>query len=245
MEGELQVDEVFVIHTRTGLEYRRAFMEQQLAEKGVSFEFMLDGDIVDLNPAILEQYFAPPMQVYDARTSCALKHILVLEQVLERRLQSALIFEDDAILSENFVQDFNQLIHELNERPDMDEKCIYICLENSTLEFIPRGLRNTKQYLYEANKTRGSGGYFITHEVAARILNYIYRKRCYTSNDLFFTDLFPLLEIPVYWCHPTLVEQASNNGMWQSSLGNQGHGFWRRLRWKSHKFINARIRANL
>ncbi|NRB46819.1 MAG: glycosyltransferase family 25 protein [Saprospiraceae bacterium] len=245
MEVKLQVDSVFVVHTRTGLEYRRAFMEEQLGDQGISFEFMLDGDITDLNPTILEKYFAPPMQVYDARTSCALKHFLVLEQVLARRLPSALILEDDAILSENFVQEFNQLILELKGRSDIDEKLAYVCLENSTLEFIPRGQRSARQHLYMAHKTRGSGGYYLTHEVAAKIMDYIHRKRCHTSNDLFFTQLFPLLDIPLFWCHPTLVEQASNNGMWQSSLGNQGHGFWRKLRWRSHKFINTRIRANL
>lgn len=245
MKDKLQVDQVFVIHARTSLEYRRAFMEEQLAAKGISFEFILEGDIEDLSPTVLEQYFALPMQVYDARTSCALKHFYAFEKVVNRSLRNVLILEDDAILSENFVQDFNKLILELKHRQDLDEDLAYVCIENSTLEYIPKRSRRAQQQLYPASKTRGSGGYYITHEVASRVLEYIYRDRCHTSNDLFFSTLFPQLEIPVYWCHPTLVEQASNNGMWQSSLGNQGHGFWRKLRWKSHKFINSKIRANL
>ncbi len=245
MEDKLQVDKVFVIHTRTGLGYRRDFMERQMETLGISFEFMLAGDIEDLNQAVLEKYFAPPMQVYDARTSCALKHIYVFEQLIERSWQNVLILEDDAILSGDFVQDFNALMLEVSERQDISEDLAYICLENSTLEFVPKRQRKRNQKLYAASKTRGGGGYFLTYEVAARVVEYIYQKRCHISNDLFLNALFPILEIPVYWSQPALIEQASNNGMWQSSLGNQGHGFWRKMRWRSHKFINTRIRPNL
>lgn len=238
----LKVDKVFVIHTKTGLAYRRKYMEKLLAEHEIEFEFMLDGDVDDLTPEILAHYFTENMRRYTARISCALKHIYVYERVLATPYKNVLILEDDAILHPSFSSIFNQLITELENRSDLNPDLVYVCLENSTLEFVAAKDQRPGQLLYRRYKTRGGGGYFLTYAVAEKIMAYLNQHKCHITNDLLLNQLLPQLDIPTFWCQPPLIEQASNNGMWKSSLGNQSQGFWRQLRWNCHKFINTQIR---
>lgn len=238
----LKVDKVFVIHTKTGLAYRRQYMEKLLARHDIEFEFMLDGDVDDLTPEILAHYFTENMRRYTARISCALKHIYVYERVLAAPYKNVLILEDDAILHPSFTSIFNQLIAEIETQSDLSQDCVYVCLENSTLEFVPTKEQRKGQLLYRKHKTRGGGGYFLTNAAAEKIMAYLYQHKCHISNDLLLNQLLPQLAIPTFWCQPPLVEQASNNGMWESSLGNQSQGLWRQLRWSFHKFINTQIR---
>lgn len=103
----LKVDAVFVLHVKQGSEERAVFMENQLSEMGIKFEYMLDGDIPDLSEYRKNKYFDMNRPLSPSEMSCAMKHILIYEQMISRGLERVLIFEDDAILKKNFVKFFN------------------------------------------------------------------------------------------------------------------------------------------
>ena len=47
---------ILVVHVR-GQEERRAFMEKQMEKLGWPHEYILDGNVEDLTPEVLDRYF--------------------------------------------------------------------------------------------------------------------------------------------------------------------------------------------
>ncbi|MFR9588359.1 MAG: glycosyltransferase family 25 protein [Rikenellaceae bacterium] len=109
----VKVDKVFVAHVKKGSEHRAIAMEKQLAKLGIEFEYMLGGDIEDITAERLEKYFVPDVENSivgrsKSHISCALKHILIFEEVVKQNLNRILVLEDDAILTSDFVEKFNK-----------------------------------------------------------------------------------------------------------------------------------------
>ena len=131
--GRLAADKVYVIHVRTGAEDRAASIEAQLRQRGIAFEYVLEGDMEDLEPVLLDRYFTGMMKRVHPKTSCCCKHIIAYSRMMRDGHQSALILEDDIQLSADFVEALNASVAELRARDDARPDTAVISLENSGL----------------------------------------------------------------------------------------------------------------
>ena len=86
----------------------------------------------DLTPEWLDQWFGPPMNVAQPRTSCCSKHLVAYQRMIRDGWNDALVLEDDMFLSEDFVERAEPEPEELRSRPGLAEAA-YISLENSGL----------------------------------------------------------------------------------------------------------------
>lgn len=206
---------VIVLHVKAGYEEREQHIRNMLEAKGIDFEFLLDGDMADLTPEILDRYFTDKMKQVTPAVSCALKHLLVSELIVKRQLPGALILEDDMLLYKNFDRVFNECMNEM-ARYSIDDALI--SFEDSALRFVPGSQRQRGRHLYLASKDRFTGCYYLTFHAAKKIVDYVNENKCDLPADLFHKALITRIGLPYYWCHPCIATQGTHTGLFPSSI---------------------------
>jgi glycosyl transferase family 25 len=236
----LPVDRVYVLHVKTGYEERGESIERQFAQLGIPFQFMLDGDIPDITPAIVQTWFAGGMCQPDAlrAVSCAWKHLLIYGEIVRDGLQNALVFEDDILLAPDFVPQCARTIAELHQRSDLAPSRAWISYENSTLRVPPRHERRADRMLYPAREPRCTGAYYIGQAAARGLWEIARTEKMAQPYDCFVAEVLARTNPPLdmLWCHPTLAEQGSMNGQFGSAMDLGRPRSWlRRLKWFADK----------
>jgi len=220
MEGQIPV---FVAHVKRGYEDRARHMERMLAAHGLSFEYMLDGDMTDFDEALQMRFFGDMREVTPVR-SCAAKHLLLCEKMVRERIDYALILEDDIFLTKKFDRTFAQALHEMQERHGTAE-AFYVGFEATAMGFVPRSQRKKGQVAYPGRFVQCTGAYLANQAFARAILAEAEQRKCAKPVDLWLNDLrckdneagglFHL-----YWSHPVVAVQGSHMGKFESSIGN-------------------------
>lgn len=227
--GEIQV---IVIHVRGQIE-REAFMQKQLDELGWPFHYVLEGDVADLTPAILNRYFlndGKPETMYGQfpRTSCAYKELLAYEYIIKNNLEGALILEDDIRLFREFPIVF---LKSMKEYQDEYSNLPFIAnYEESSLMLIPRSRRRKDKILYQVSRDRYTGCYFVNREAAQAIIDYTLQHKCDLPLDRYHTKLIDLGLINYFWSHPCLACQCTADGSMPTLIPTKPRP-WKRLKW--------------
>lgn len=239
----LQVPHVFIVHVRADDGRRRKFITEQMAKHQIEFEFMLDGDMSDLNRDNMSLFFTPNLveQGPTPRESCTYKHLMIYKAMMERNIPEALIFEDDAFLAPNFNEIFNATMREWRHRKEIDSNRLFISYENSMLQFVPQAKRIAGLHLYKASETRCAGAYFMTLPAAQAVYEYTLNNPCNFAIDWQHKTMLDAGLLDVYWCEPPVVEQGSHNGKLPTLLDDKKHGFLRRLSWQIQRFYKRHI----
>lgn len=212
-------EKVLVLHVKKGYEDRAENIERMLKDKGISFEYILDGDIPDLTPEILNRYFKGERVSASAGTSCTMKHFYAYEYIIKHNLPGALILEDDMILYDNFIPIFNQCMEERQKRSMSN---ILISFEDSSFHFVPRSQRVKGLHLYKGPRDRFTGCYYISNECAKQIMDYVEKNKCDLVSDRLHNFLIaPPNSLQYYWCHPTIATQGTHNGLFPSSISQK------------------------
>jgi hypothetical protein len=236
---------VLVAHVKQGYESRRRSIERQLRDLRMPFEFMLDGDVPDLTPAVMTRWFAPQLEPA-AMQSCSCKHLLMYERIVAEGWPGALILEDDIVLADSFVQVFGATIHELRSSDDSAVETAWVSYENSTLR-MPRGSQLRKGvHLYPASRTRCTGAYYVGRRAAQALLRLAETVKVSAGIDIWVDSMAARApdEIRILWCHPTVAEQGSMNGLFDSMDPRRRASLWRRLKWNADKlYKTVRSRA--
>ena len=228
---------IFVIHVR-GQKEREAFVQSQLNNLGFSYEYILEGNMEDLTPKILDNYFADngkkdTMHGVYPRTSCAYKGLRAYERILEMGLEGALVFEDDIRLFSGFRENFLNTLDEI-ERDHADEP-LMANYEESSLLLVPRSRRKKGQYLYRAERDRFAGCYYINRKAAKAIVDYVRKNRCDQTLDRFHTKLVKLGLLNYYWSYPCLAVQCSCDGSMPTMIPTKPRPL-KRLKWFYKRF---------
>ena len=106
---KLSIDAVFVLSVRT-FEDRIQHVKQQLASQGIDYQFIFEFDIAELNSDILLETFETENVLDKPQQSLVLKHIHAWRLCVENNYKNILVFEDDVILSPNFVSKLNSAV---------------------------------------------------------------------------------------------------------------------------------------
>lgn len=207
-----QLDGVYVINVKA-FHQRRAFMETQLLKQDMTAEFILDGDADELTAEIINKYFIGD-NLSANQMSCALKHIMALESIVEKKQQQALVLEDDAILSPRFNEGLD---YALAESPRFDgPKVIFIgCGGNF---YTPQSLRKPSQHLYVGARGRLADSYIIDCNTAQKRLHWIISNKVSLPIDNQFEKIDRELGISMLWLEEPVVEQGSKAGLFTSAL---------------------------
>lgn len=221
----LHTQAVFVPHVRNGYEERKIHIENMLDKMGIKFEYILEGDIGDITQHVAETYFTGNEMTNDRpQTSCALKHIIAYQTIMERGLDGALILEDDIKLHRSFISVFNKSIKELGTDYPEDIPII-ISYEDTRLRFVPRSIRKKGKVLYKGDRDRMTGAYYVNAPGAHLIIEYARTNKIDRPIDLIHNKLLQDGALTYLWCQPTIASQGSASGQYISSISSSKRAF--------------------
>ena len=98
------VDAVFVLSVKS-FAHRIAHIEGEMAKHGIAFAFVFDHDAVDLDENVLAATFGPS-DLKRSHQSLVMKNIQVWKESVAKGYRRVLVFEDDAVLTEDFLPRF-------------------------------------------------------------------------------------------------------------------------------------------
>ena len=223
---------ILVVHVR-GQEERRAFMEKQMEKLGWPHEYILDGNVEDLTPEVLDRYFldnGTQWTLYGRfpRTSCTLKHLLATQYIVDHGLDGALIIEDDIRFHDSFRTLFEQSLQELSTR--YAGRPVIVNYEESSLLLVPRSQRVKGQLLYPATRDRYAGCYYLNREAAEVIMNEVRQHKVGLTIDRFHNMLIEEGRLVSLWSHPCLACQCSADGSMPTMIPTKPRPL-KRLKW--------------
>jgi glycosyl transferase family 25 len=165
------------------------------------------------------------MFVKNFPTSCIailLSHLYAYKQISEK-YDDGLIFEDDVILSDDFLNIYNKYINQLPIDYDM-----FFIGDGCNLHIEKNKLLPDKNVyekcLYPTNwggdgATRCIDSYLVNKKCATEMLNYFNNltEKITTNLDWFLNIVIRSKQFKIYWAEPTIVTQGSKNGMFRKS----------------------------
>lgn len=213
---------VLVIHAAK-LKERGEFVDRMLRGIGMDYEFISAADLEDLSKDMLCMYFSHGEEMAAKllpRYSCATKHLLAYEKIVNEGMDGALILEDDIVLHDDFLKYFNKSIDEFKMR--FSGMPVMISYEDSSLQFVPRSMRKKGQLLYYGKKDRMAGAYYMSRKCAEVILDDLRTNKCPTTDaDTYHYNLLKRGVIKYLWCQPALATQGSFTGQFKSTLSSK------------------------
>ena len=224
--------QVLVIHVR-GQEERKTFVLHQLETVGLPYHFILDGNVEDLTPEVIDRYFIDDgmpdtMHGPFPRTSCALKHLLATQYILDHPLEGALIVEDDIYFYPSFRTLFAQSLKELEQ--SYRGQPVIVNYEESSLLLVPRSQRVKGQILYPAVRDRYAGCYYLNREAAQVIMDEVRTHKVGLTSDRFHNMLMEQGRLVSLWSHPCLACQCSADGSMPTMIPTKPRPL-KRLKW--------------
>lgn len=224
--------QVLVIHVR-GQEERKTFVLHQLETVGLPYHFILDGNVEDLTPEVIDRYFIDDgmpdtMHGPFPRTSCALKHLLATQYILDYQLEGALIVEDDIYFYPSFRTLFAQSLKELEQ--SYRGQPVIVNYEESSLLLVPRSQRVKGQILYPAVRDRYAGCYYLNREAAQVIVDEVRTHKVGLTSDRFHNMLMEQGRLVSLWSHPCLACQCSADGSMPTMIPTKPRPL-KRLKW--------------
>ena len=140
--------------------------------------------------------------------SLFLKHVEIFNKEVNDII---VVFEDDALLVDDFMEKLHKYIDELHEY-DWDILFSGACCNLHT------NIKNNK-HIYESNGSRGTCMYIMNKYVNKKIRDILHKESIISKPiDHWFNDMKYKYNLNFYWCEPELVLQGSENGLFKSAI---------------------------
>jgi glycosyl transferase family 25 len=157
----------------------------------------------------------------NSQIAISLSHFYAYKQISDK-YECALIFEDDVVLSDNFIDKLNNYMSQLPENFDMlfiGDGC-NLHIENDKL--IPN--KNIYEKCLYPTSWGGDGAsrccdsYIISKNCANKLCEYIKKSNKINLPIDWWLNVASRDNIfKVYWAEPTIVTQGTQNGLFTSS----------------------------
>ena len=204
---------VYVIHARKYVE-RGVYLRGHLAQFGIPYEIIEPFDADQITEAERARWVSPDSTLSPGLVSCVLKHIEVLRRIAAGNISRALVLEDDVVLHPQFNEHLNRFLDEADQF-DHPYSVQIGCANNM---FVPSRLLEPGRHLYPADQVRATDSFIINLAAARLRLEWLERNKFFEPPDHLYNRTDRALGIRFYWSDPTIVEQGSMNGMFQSTL---------------------------
>jgi GR25 family glycosyltransferase involved in LPS biosynthesis len=217
---------IFVLHYRKLVD-RKAFLLSQFEKHGITnFEFIEiydvnDGDITE-KERVLFDLEDPDIKGRDSMLSIILKHIHAYKLISEQ-YDCALILEDDAVFSDNFVEALDKYMRQLPDNYDM------LFIGDGCNLHIPREDQVDGCNVYKKcpeptwwggdGVTRCTDSYIVSKKCATQLIEHLNTMtyKIFKAGDWWLNKVSREKQFNVYWAEPTITTQGSQIGMYCSA----------------------------
>lgn len=209
------LDGICIVNVKAFTE-RRAHIEQELQRFGLQGEFVWEHDAHEITPELDDRYYLDNPQLTNGHKSCGLKHVAIMQRVVARGWSYCLVLEDDAVLHRDFRQGVENALRELKR--DHAHKPSVAFIGSGGNWYTPRSQRRKGQHLYRARKGRFTDSYIINARAARMRLDWIAQNKMRHAIDNAFDIMDTELGVQMLWLEPTVVEQGTKRGLFNSTL---------------------------
>ena len=209
---------IFIIHYKKLTDRKKFILKQFEKYNLINYEFIeIDRDELDnYDTTIFNKNFG------NALTAISLSHFYAYKKISEY-YDRALIFEDDIILSDNFMIELTKYMNDLPN--DFDILSIGDGSQShvNNYEIVP----NKNIYKQDLEKTqqfiRCTDSYIVSKKCAKFLCEYINNsaKNINEAIDNWLNNIAVENNFIVYWAEPTIVTQGSLNGLFDRSWCEQ------------------------
>lgn len=207
------INKIYVCHY-TKLTERVESLKEQLSRYNLDTDWILSNDKEDLNIELLKKEFVNIDKFFQlpghyrklrlSELSLLLKHYEIWKDMKNNNIQNALILEDDALLSDNFVTLFNEYTKDINKDYD-------IVWVGSCCDLHANGTSN----LIKTNSSRCTHGYMLNLKSVDILLENV--KYNNYPVDFYFNYIIDKFNLNNYWMEPDLISQ---NPKFETSIQN-------------------------
>ena len=208
----LGLDAILVINVKSFVE-RRRHVEAQLARFGLAGQFIHDFDADELTADVDKRWFAGE-ELNRGQKSCAMKHVVVLQKVVQHGWHRCLVLEDDVVLADDFREGVRAAIAESSSEPH--PYVVYLGAGGNF--YTPASQRQPGRRIYPATRGRFTDSYIIGAREAALRLARIEAAPMMKPIDVVFETIDRELGIRFLWLEDPVVEQGSKLGVFRTSL---------------------------
>ena len=210
---------IFVLHYSKLVDRKKNILEQFQKHNITDYEFIEKYDkdeITDDESSLFD------INYKKSTMSLTLKHFYVYK-LIAKNYENALIFEDDVILCDNFIDKLNNYMSQLPEDYDM------LFIGDGCNLHIEEHRLTPNKYIYEKclypTSWGGDGGtrccdsFIITKKCANKICEYInnLRNKINLPIDWLLNVVARDNNFKIYWAEPTIITQGSQNGLYKTS----------------------------
>jgi len=216
---------IFVLHYSKLIERKRSIIEQFIKHNIINYEFIEKYDKDEITDEESNLFIDTYIDTYNKGTmSLHLKHFYVYKEIAEK-YESGLIFEDDVILCENFMEILQLYISELDTY-DM------LFIGNGCNLHIDKDRINPNQYMYKKNinpsilegdgAARCCDSYIVSNKCSKKLCEYISinsinKNKITLPVDFWLNEVARYYNFDVFWAEPSIVIQGSEYGLFSSS----------------------------
>ena len=202
MERKIYIIEQFRLHNITNYEFIEKYNQDDITHEEAKF--------------YEKNYKLSTMSLH-------LKH-LYLYKMLSEGTEGAIVFEDDVILCDNFMEILNKYLTQLPEDFDM------LFLGNGCNLHIEKDKILPDKFVYEKGlyptswggdgASRCSDSYIISNKCAKTLFGYVKKltRPISLPIDWWLNQAARDNKLKMYWAEPTIVQQGSQLGMFQRSI---------------------------
>ena len=222
----LAVNKIYIAHY-SPLTERKVFLTEQLTKLGLESEWieleppdaeidkLYDTSTAAWTKRMEELSYSsefPPRHLKRSETSLVYKHFKMYKKIIDLKVQSTLILEDDVVLDHQFIQKFN--FNLFNTPKDYD----FIFIGSGCNLRIPEHTRVPGKIAYRKTHpaSKCTDSYVLTYEAAEKV----YRSMQPFTFPIDFELNYQmwLHNMNVYWWEPPIVQQGSQCGLFGSEI---------------------------
>jgi GR25 family glycosyltransferase involved in LPS biosynthesis len=203
------IDHIYICHYSRLVE-RKLVIQDQLNNFGIkenlyTFIENYDKDTLDKEeikkeyPLIFNLTKRDGRYLRSSEISLALKHCYIIKDAINKNYNTILILEDDAILDNNFFNQYEEYIKELPENWDIFWLGGCCGLRSANI--------SKDKHVYEVLSSRCCHCYAIKKSGLEILKNSI--SNIDEAIDWYFNDIILKLNLNSYWCEPPICEQNS------------------------------------
>jgi GR25 family glycosyltransferase involved in LPS biosynthesis len=211
MNAKLNVSKIFIPHYKK-LTDRRIFITKQLKDNGIDISGVEWVTLYDKDEWDLEEITHQHPHMFDgsgihcklihskinlSEISLDLKHRWIFNSIVQNKISDALIFEDDCIILENFIEKFNFYKSQL----PAEWHLLFVGSDGQKSQNIvpEKNIYERKEF----HSSRGTFCYLISFN-GARLMNEM-MKKINDPPDWYFNHMIDTLNVNNYWAEPPLV----------------------------------------
>lgn len=207
------IDKIYVINLKKNQDRLEKFMEnaKKANVKVERFDAVYGKELSKDHPDILK-YFVKDHGLIPGQIGCALSHIKIWEDAIKNNYNNIIVFEDDAIIPEDFWDRFNQAYNELPKDWEMLLIGCCTCTGNTT----------NKTKLIKANSTGNwcTTGYLININYCKKLIDRIYKNKIERSIDEYTRMFYSSDNVYIPFPPFILQDKNFNSDIIMGNLGN-------------------------